>query len=112
MASQLTYIRLAQNKKRKISKMNNDELGALFRVDKKFILNPSKWPNWPILPMKKSDGHGDNSYALLVEIGAGDTWQRTLYLNAVLFAVKGLNEYEKKVYDSIDAMLNDGWIID
>ena len=98
-----------------MTNMDKDTLAALFTMkesDKEFINHPDKWPAWPLLPMKKSDGHGDNEFAIIAEVMSDSPWSMTLYLKANIFMMKPLKDYIKKVYTSTDEMLNDGWRVD
>jgi len=80
--------------------------------DKQFIKNPSKWPNWPFLPLRKRDDgqHFPFRVGLLIESNEPN-WQSTVYVDGNLFNLE-LTKTEKKVYASVDEMLNDGWEID
>ena len=77
--------------------------------DKNFILDPTRWPNWPILPMKNIDRQ---------EIGVMRAVQEelgnTIYL-INMWEIKENTDWTKvpkKTYLSIDALLADGWIVD
>lgn len=94
--------------------------------DKKFIQDPGRWPNWPFLPMKKKGENGLDGGLLI------DTQPITKYIDKdhkslrLVFTVyfwEMATEPEKfrekikdpnnqKQYDSIDAMLADGWQVD
>ena len=89
--------------------------------DKAFIANPGKWPNWPLLPVKRhtKDRSGPECGILIDNQPIGDKLDpehkslRTIFLTS-MFALKktDLKTVEKKEYESVEKMLADGWIVD
>jgi len=77
--------------------------------DKNFILDPTRWPNWPILPMKNIDRQECGVMrAVQGELGT------TIYLINMWEIKKDIDwvKVPKKTYLDIDALLADGWEID
>ena len=77
--------------------------------------NPSAWPRWPVLPLKRATDSWPE-LGFIVEVGT----RSTVYLHAMydLDRLEGENLTEKmthvkkKVYVTQDEMFNDGWIVD
>lgn len=77
--------------------------------DKELILTPDAWPNWPLLPMKKSVEHGMPNVAVMVDAGL-DTGKVVLYL-ANMWS-ENLTGSEKLEFASVDDLLEAGWRVD
>jgi hypothetical protein len=83
--------------------------------DKEFICDPSRWPQWPFLPMKRT--LKDSSWP---ECGFLFEGKWIIYLYNIFKlstlsseeAKKALMECTKYEYSDVDALLADGWIID
>lgn len=79
--------------------------------DKKMISNPLDWPSWPFLPIKRWQENASQLETALI------------YVKDPLRVVTGNlfhlpKDYEKfrelpaVEYDTIDAILADGWVVD
>jgi hypothetical protein len=81
-----------------------------------FLRNPDQWPNWPLLPIKRYGAPGDPpECALLDSIGAPEPKVRVVFVN--MFQLRELTHAERQalrveVYDSAEALLDDGWMVD
>lgn len=76
-----------------------------FQKDLEFIKQPQIWPMWPALPMKKPPhevaflfGDPPNNGEGPITLHLGNIWKSALA--------------ETKEYESIEAMLRDGWVVD
>jgi hypothetical protein len=78
-----------------------------------FIADPGLWPHWPFLPVKRPTKDGGD-----VEVGvlyATDEPWRHVYRRNLLMLPPTRAEFlalDKHEYDSLDALLADGWIVD
>ena len=81
--------------------------------DLAMMSDPSKWPYWPWLPMKRYVAEGQEMAVLHADAFADQP--NPLY-KVNLFAIKTYfptEEMEKtQVYKNFDAMLVDGWKVD
>jgi hypothetical protein len=73
---------------------------------KAMMLDPNRWPQWPVLPVKQF-GSGFPECGVMVE---SDGIQPKVYLTN-LFALDLANA-EVKEYEDIDELLADGWVVD
>lgn len=84
--------------------------------DKWFIENPDKgsgWPYWPVLPVKKNPIFEDGNCGVLLDTGnimGKPVVKPVVYLTNLY--VLDIKNCPKKEYESIDAMLADGWVVD
>lgn len=71
------------------------------------MLDPTRWPRWPWLPVKK----GSSFPYVLGVIYAGDTVEgqpvTVCASHPTLSSVDG-----PKTYTDVDAVLDDGWVVD
>ena len=79
--------------------------------EKEMMENPSRWPQWPFLPVKRYKGKGFPDCGVL--------YDNREHLNTVfminLWDIKGqkqLLDSEKACYPSVDDVLRDGWVVD
>jgi hypothetical protein len=97
--------------------------------DKKFILNPGKWPRWPHLPMKYNGKDAAANQIAggflgdLVPIGEDDL-NHPCYRTVIMVCIwefnhdpenasrKAKDRANWKEYESVEAMLLDGWAVD
>jgi hypothetical protein len=83
------------------------------RDDKAMIEHPELWPTWPLLPMKnrrlmreqRDDPNGGLGY-----INAA--FPTLLWLGCVWIRLASKETIPTMQYESIDAMLADGWVVD
>ncbi len=81
--------------------------------DREFILNPDLWPAWPYLPLKRyPKGRSGPEVCLLV---ATERPYEALYAHNLFHLPPTRDEFlagKKYVYETVDALLADGWIVD
>lgn len=75
--------------------------------DREMMLTPLRWPRWPWLPVKQPQA--DGSWPNIGSIYADDTEEGKPV--TVRFDPK-LNPNEPKTYPDVDALLDDGWVVD
>ncbi len=86
----------------------------MMKTDKEMILRDVEWPAFPGLPVKKySKNPGEFPDCGIII--AGDL--QTVYFINMWLLVSGpirpqLEKVERKNYESLDALLEDGWIVD
>ena len=74
--------------------------------DKKRFASPSKWPLYPLLPLKRYKEQGveqDLGFVLIQDI------TKVLLGNMYQMDIKNRDSI---IYASIDELLDDGWVID
>lgn len=77
--------------------------------DQAFISDPDKWPNWPVLPLKRPIGYEFNCGALI-----GGRGLRVFEVN-IWNLPKTQKEWDAVkdiTYTTIDELLDAGWIVD
>jgi hypothetical protein len=75
------------------------------RNDKEMILHPEWWPLGSYLPVKKRDPFPEQNTGIIVDG----------HPTIVLIGTIGLTDFGKsptKSYESVDALLADGWLVD
>lgn len=84
-------------------------MSPVVRDDKKMMETPADWPMWPKLPLKRL--HPVTGFIQLgVMVAVED--QLTTVFTVSLFEEINTNETPKIVYDDIDALLADNWVVD
>lgn len=80
--------------------------------DRKMMLDPANWPQWPALPVKRNNEVGVMlSYkSFTTTVFKVNFWE--VPNSGHLLSLKQLQEMPQIKYDSVDAILADGWIID
>lgn len=75
--------------------------------DKAFILDPDKWPHWPVLPVKRIKDTQMDLGCLL------DTGKIIVVLSN-MWALKNtpISEQKSITYRTVDELLADGWRVD
>ena len=85
------------------------------RDDKEMIENPDRWPCSPFLPVKR-DGWKQDNFANPKHLGIIHAARTTVVIktNFAMLAQLGVEELVERcsVYDSVDALLADGWMVD
>jgi hypothetical protein len=82
------------------------------QADLNFIADPMRWPRYPRLPMKRYDNAMIGAlpkFAVLIH-GFGPMLYFGMYDKPV--TSENLEAAEKQEYESYEAIVNDGWIID
>ena len=85
--------------------------------DKKMVQNPASWPCWPLLPLKRRKGNGEwPDLGFVVEAEGHypklSNGKITLFAEPMPYEPKDLKDIKQVTYDSVDALLADGWIVD
>lgn len=90
--------------------------------DRAMILAPQNWPRWPVLPVKRSVSFDLECGFIMAEHKEVDK-PMTIYLSSI-FSLPGegcktwgevlarIPEEKRRRYDTLDAMLADGWMVD
>jgi len=81
-----------------------------------FLANPDRWPNWPVCPVKRSCSdkqyiEGDDRPQCGVVF---DQPKPTVY-RVNMFSIgpsTDLTKFEKHEYESLEALVADGWVVD
>lgn len=84
--------------------------------DQALILDPDQWPNWPILPIKRRvEGESWPELAFINGIGANEPKLMVIFENMHRYS-EMTNEQRKacriEVYDGVNSLLDDGWMVD
>jgi hypothetical protein len=84
---------------------------------KKMMENPDLWPVWPVLPVKRHTN--DSSWPETGVIMAVKDWMTTVCILNMFSIPSGTSVLEVRkmaskeyMYDSVDALLDDGWVVD
>lgn len=84
--------------------------------DLTFLKDPDSWPNWPFLPIKRRDNSlVRKNLGVLVaseEYAKGHIIVNHVYLFSLPKTTEDWNACPKTEYDSLEALLRDGWIVD
>lgn len=79
---------------------------------KQMILNPERWPRFPVLPLTRPD----KSEPFEKELGLifQDNLNMVVLGNCLMLPSTAyeLNRMETIVYDTVDELLADGWTVD
>jgi hypothetical protein len=85
--------------------------------DRQMMLTPESWPLWPLLPVKRYEFGkvgGGPECATLYDNGVNKPYQ--LYHEPVdallLMSAQQMAQQPTKMYNSVDALLEDGWVVD
>ena len=79
--------------------------------DLEFMQQPSRWPYWPLLPIKKRQGIDWTAIGCLyAENLEGPEQVRPLVHNCLMFHIK--DPHETTVYPTWQALIDDGWVVD
>lgn len=71
--------------------------------------NPSEWPRWPVLPVKRRHSNGAVQVGLMLEVEDGV--HPTVY-QCSMFQLRDLKNAEKIEYLDFEGLLDDGWVVD
>jgi len=80
--------------------------------DVEMLKRPSLWPRWPIIPVKRYPDGSNRPRCGVVFDDRGDTWSVLLVNMFVLAELPLIDGVEKIVYDSPEAIVADGWMVD
>ena len=77
---------------------------------RKMVLNPDRWPRWPLLPLKRTNPKGGMPDCVTLAddpiLGKFPVWEGTIF-DGPLTGRKVI-----KVYQNVDELLADGWRVD
>ena len=77
---------------------------------RKMILDPMKWPvMW--LPLKRHREGGGYDVAVLGTATKDEKQELNIFINLTIFGSE-VGDVEEKTYTDVDALLDDGWIVD
>lgn len=95
------------------------------RDDRAMLLNPLIWPNWPLLPLKRNRKDSESGWpiecGLVIAVAEQERWR--IY-KTNMFSISSLpgstlaekitenSKIDRYVYESVDALLADGWEVD
>lgn len=71
---------------------------------------PGEWPQWPLLPVKRTTPKYSHQAGVMVETEAGVL--PVVYHHNLWSGPNGLAEAERFEYDSFQAVSDDGWKVD
>ena len=81
----------------------------------KFIQNTDAWPRWPMLPVKRSNGHKFPTCAILLDSKDYIKNNNNIVVyecNMYSASKEAIDKCVKHNYNSIEDMLKDGWMVD
>lgn len=77
-------------------------------ASKQMIESPNEWPRWPVLPVKQRTDMTIEPGILFGDPVPGNV--KVHHCN--MFAITECSEHEHSAYDSVDALLEAGWVVD
>lgn len=83
--------------------------------DRKFIMNPDKWPRWPHLPMKRPSKKPGVWPELATLTDNPSNFDGPLKFPVTMRISDGASPFkikEEKIFNSVEEILADGWIVD
>lgn len=80
--------------------------------DIEFIGNPTEWPRWPLLPVKKDDKEEFMGYKTGVIFAENPTVVRLTNLFMLPPTREEFEQLPAETYPSVAAMVKDGWYVD
>lgn len=100
-----------------------DRMKRFKEEDKRFIQSPGGWTRWPSLPMKRSQAKGGGCGFLMdtqplgIPVDREHESLRSVYLANPWEYFGDMTREQRKavkiqVYETVDAMLEDGWMVD
>jgi hypothetical protein len=76
-----------------------------------FMQDENQWPKWPYLPMKQSQKHGPPNVGYMVAGNVPTIHKENVWTFGRTSTAAPMNS-NKVVYQSYEAILDDGWEID
>jgi len=83
-----------------------------YNNDQDMIKHPDAWPQWPYLPVKRRKGAKATLECGVIYEGTGIKTVRVANLFALPTEYQDFLTLPKYEYDSVDALLADGWVVD
>lgn len=81
----------------------------------KMMKNPDTWGCWPILPMKKVEGHGPCLVGFLLATGKPKLYLRN-FMDLTGMGIRTIKEVDDRIdakeYESFEDILIEGWVVD
>lgn len=95
-------------------------------TDEEFARRPQDWPTWPMLPLKRWNGHAKQQIGMLVEMptswigevaSGGVSTEQGYVIPTIVFlgnVYDGANlaDRAKVTYGSMEGLFADGWVVD
>lgn len=78
--------------------------------DKEMILSPSRWPCWPLLPLKRRTRDANDPECGF--ICATNQASKRVFLGNIFTAKGDMKSTKFLDYSDVDALLADGWQVD
>lgn len=79
--------------------------------DKDFIHDMDRWPQFPVLPMRRKGASGEGSYGFIHAIDVPSQQFKVYIGNIFDIDDKGLSKFKFEYVESIDRLLNE-WRVD
>jgi hypothetical protein len=81
--------------------------------DDVFMRDPNQWPMFPFLPIKRYIGERRELECAVIHCGTlnGPLPEPVTVILTTLYGMD-LKNSERKTYDTVDAVLADGWMVD
>ena len=80
------------------------------------IEHPERWPRWPWLPLKRANHGGAYTFetGVLVDVDMAPTISAAMANTVFCTNVYNpeIKKCERHEYESMDALLDDGWVVD
>lgn len=80
--------------------------------DEAYLSDVTLWPNWPFAPLKHTTQRDSTGFPVLGVVLAGDA-KPTVYVTCMFgITQQALQECERREYETLAALLADGWTVD
>lgn len=79
--------------------------------DLDMMKDPRRWPAWPVLPVKR-DSNGNYQLGVIIAAKGQLTWVYLCNYWGLVAKTESLKNAKILKYPSLDALLDDGWIVD
>ena len=77
----------------------------------RFMERPMLWPHWPYLPLKRSSIAGNHFQCAFLDANSRD-YKKGHYQLYLGFVFAPQSATKSTVYTSLQAILDDGWLVD
>lgn len=86
-------------------------------TEKALMQDPDDWPCWPMLPVKRystKEGSWPETGLMIAKSNVAGGVEPTVYMLNLFgeHTIKEFIECKKHKYESLDALVDDGWIVD
>jgi len=79
--------------------------------DREMMSDPTTWPNWPLLPVKRYEDN-DIECAVIRAVQGQMTWVVCVSFWGLVDKSETLEGAKVLKYESLDKLLADGWVVD